>query len=197
LVIKYGYESKSRNINGQESWNFIKNKLDSSKICEWAITRIFPDGEIIYDNNKVYSKIHNELKMYGEDGDEVAYKLSHDNWERAHYVLQTTRLPKKSDCSIQKILQIAFNIGQYQAANKKKAYNKNVNKFIELNKLDKVESYVNLNDCTPSYEILDGYIELIKDKLEYLPKAQSGGANEYYAKYMKYKLKYLAIRNKI
>ena len=38
LVIKYGYESKSRNINGQESWNFIKNKLDSSKICEWVAT---------------------------------------------------------------------------------------------------------------------------------------------------------------
>ena len=67
--------------------------------------------------------------------------------------------------------------------------------------MDTVESYVKLNECTPSYEILDGYIELIKDKLEYLPKAQSGGANElaneYYAKYMKYKLKYLAIRNKI
>jgi hypothetical protein len=200
LAIKYGYESKSRNINGQESWNYIKNKLDSTKICEWSITRIFPDGEIVYDINLIYSKIHNELKMYGEDGDEVAHKLTHENWERAHYVLQTARLPKKSDCSIQKILQIAFNIGQYQAANKTKAYNKNVNKFIELNKLDKVKSYVNLNECTPSYEILDGYVELIKDKIEYLPKAQKGGtkelANEYYEKYLKYKLKYIGLRNK-
>ena len=56
--------------------------------------------------------------------------------------------------------------------------------------------------ATPSYEILDGYVELIKDKLEYLPKKQSGGTgvneldNEYYAKYLKYKLKYIGLRDK-
>jgi hypothetical protein len=205
LAIKYGYTSKSRNLNGLESWNYIKNKLDSTKICEWAITRMFPDGERVYDNNIVYSKIHNELKMYGEDGDEEKYKLSHNNWERAHCVLQTARIPKKSDCSIQKIVQIGFNIGQYKAENKEKAYNKKVNKFIELNKLNKVKSYVNLDTCTPSYEILDGYVELIKDKIEYLPKAQKGGVGvianeldevEYYEKYLKYKLKYMSLRNK-
>ena len=209
LGIKYGYESNSRNLNGLESWNYIKNKLDSAKMCEWAITRIFPDGEVVYDINKIYSKIHNELKMYGEDNDEKIHKISHENWERAHYVLQTARIPKKSDCSIQKIVQIAFNIGQYMGDNEKKTYNKNVNKFIELNKLNKVKSYVNLDTCIPSYEILDGYVELIKDKIEYLPKGQKGQKeqkeqkggtneldNEYYAKYLKYKLKYMSLRDK-
>jgi hypothetical protein len=202
LGIQYGYQSKSRNLNGQESWGYLKSKLDTAKICQWSMLRLFPDGESTNDISRIYNKVHDELKMHGEDGDEPKYGITHPEWERYHYVLQTIRLPKNEvdGVSIQKIIQIAFNIGQYQAEIDK--YNKVINDYVTNNNLDKVKSYVNLEECKPSNDLLEHSIQILHEgleHLEHLSKNMKGGlpigiSDPYYAKYLKYKSKYLALR---
>jgi hypothetical protein len=193
LAIHYGYISYKNGLNGQESWSKLKDEMDSSQICKWQLSRKFSDGRDINDIRQIYLKIHDDLQMHGEDGDMDKYHITKKQWERFHFVLQTARIPKNSHCSLQKIIQIAFNIGQYRSANKKDSYSLEVNKFITDNNLDKVESYIDLHVCKISDKLLDKSIKLIKDTL---PTLHKGGMNkEYYTKYLKYKNKYLNFKD--
>jgi len=192
LAIQYGYESYRNDLDGQESWNKLKDKMNSSKICEWQISRNFSDGRDINYIEQIYSKIHDELQMHGEEDDMNKYSITKKVWERFHFVLQTIRIPKNSPCSLQKIIQIAFNIGQYMVANENMNYSPEVNEFITSNNLDKVESYIDIHVCKISDELLTESIKLIKTTL---PTLHKGGMNKnYYTKYLKYKNKYLYLR---
>ena len=197
LGIKFGYESKKNNLNGQKSWEKVKLLLDTENICDWNITRIFANKKESSNIEEIYSYIHNDLELYGEDGDEPKYGLTHEQWERAHYVLQTIRIPRTSSCSIQKILQIGLNIGQYSASNEKNKYNSVVIDFINFNHLDKISSYLNLDSCKIPDRILDKFIEIMHEQISMLSVNQDGGVLDvWYEKYLKYKAKYLSIKNK-
>ena len=65
LAIQYGYISYTNGLDGQESWGKHKDNMDSSKICEWQISRKFTDEQDINDIEQIYSKIHDELQMHG------------------------------------------------------------------------------------------------------------------------------------
>lgn len=192
LAIQYGYQSYAKSLNGQESWNKLKDKLDSTKICEWQISRNFSNGFVSSNIEQIYSKIHDDLEMHGEEGDMDKYSITKVQWERFHFVLQTIRIPKNSHCSLQKIIQIAFNIGQYRAANENMNYRPEVIEFITSNNLDKVESYINISVCKIYDKLLDESIKLIETTL---PTLHKGGMNKnYYTKYLKYKNKYLYLK---
>lgn len=191
LGIDFGYKSKKNNLNGQQSWLNVKRIMNSDKICEWDISRRL-DKKSSSDINEIYCYIHDELEMHGEEGDEPKYDITHDDWERAHFVLQTIRIPKTSDCSLLKILQLGLNIGQYRAMNEKTQYDPKVNNFIKKNKLDQISSYIH---CILPSDLIDKAIIDMNKQIELLDE-QVGG-NIYYHKYMKYKEKYLSLQNKV
>ena len=195
LGIKFGYKSKINNLDGQASWKKVKSLLDTNNLCDWNITRIFANDKESSDIEEIYSYIHNDLELYGEDGDEDKYELSHENWERAHYVLQTIRIPRTSDCSIQKILQIGLNIGQYKASNKTTRYNKVIYDFVKSNNLNQISSYINLSSCNIPNELLDQSIDIMTKQIESLLETQAGGSlSIWHSKYLKYKQKYLSLK---
>jgi hypothetical protein len=196
LGIEFGYKSKINKLNGQESWERVKNLLDTTNICNWEITKKTLDEKESSDIEEIYSYIHDKLKLYGENGDEPKYGLTHEDWVRAHFVLQTIRIPRTSCCSIQKILQIGLNIGQYMASNEEKKYDEYVNDYVRSNHLNQISSYVNLVSCKIPDALLVQSIELMREQIGKLPSKQDGGALDiWHSKYLKYKAKYLELKN--
>jgi hypothetical protein len=197
LGIDFGYKSKINKLNGQESWGFLKDRLDTTNICNWEITKRIIGAKSSSDIEEIYSYIHDDLKLYGENGDKLKYKIeNHEDWERAHYVLQTIRIPRTSCCSIQKILQIGLNIGQYMASNEENKYNDVVNDYVRSNHLNQISSYVNLDRCKIPDALLVQSIELMREQIGKLPSKQDGGALDlWHSKYLKYKAKYLGLKN--
>jgi len=199
LGIKFGYKSKINKLNGQTSWEKVKNLLDTTNICNWEITKKSLGAKESSNIEEIYSYIHDDLKLYGENGDKLRYKIeNHEDWERAHYVLQTIRIPRTSCCSIQKILQIGLNIGQYMASNEEKGkeYDEVVNNYVRSNHLNQISSYVNLVSCKIPDALLVQSIELMREQISKLPSKQDGGVLDlWHSKYLKYKAKYLGLKN--
>lgn len=182
LGIEYGYTSKSNKLDGEQTWGFVKNEIDKTKICNWNTPRETLEGIPISNTMEIYSYIHDVLKMYGEAGDMDIYHIDKNVWERYHFVLQTIRIPKTSDCSLLKLVQIAFNIGQYKASNNNIPYEEYINRFIELNKLNKVSSYIT-SQCNPDSRLIDTTMRILQEQ------------PIWHIKYLKYKTKYIKLKN--
>ena len=120
-----------------------------------------------------------------------------------HYFLQLKNLVvKKSNFIIQinRILQIAFNVGQLSIfiENNKLDMDRRdeISRFIYMNDMLNVDTYVSIDKQKEIDKLLDDHLvhsiiskSSLKD-LQNLRDLQNGGNNIYYQKYMKYKIKY-------
>lgn len=101
----------------------------------------------------------------------------HNKKEINHFFIQHFRIPKlmNYEVSVLKLLQIAYNAGQFKAEREnKKSYSKKILNFYDKYNLDKISAFAkNISRCVP-----------IKSKLR-------GG--DYERKYLKYKAKYIKL----
>jgi len=151
-IIEYGYNIRKISIQtnndfniGQKAWQLLKDN--------------FSNYEFEIDNKK-HDKLDciNELK--GEyikseddkDHENVIIKIENiilDNTkEHEHFFIQHYRISKTVDnkLSVQKLMQIAYNIGQYKATRDiNNKYDKEIIKYYEENNLDKIETYIDIS----------------------------------------------------
>ena len=204
-VVDYGFQVRTKKLNGLNLWNAIKSDFNTdSGNCKWILTVNIPNDasdEDIEENdlNKIYDFYHDVLGMRG--GDEDSEKLDANDkkgkkeWEKYHFFLQLARIPKNNDCSMLRLMQVAYNIGQLKAVMETGFYSKDARTFLDENNLTKLDTYVDVSKCTfGTEEQVDDIIEKIRSKN---PKniditGQNGGSNYLY-KYLKYKAKYKAL----
>jgi len=125
-LIDYGYKTRINNKNGLERWNYVK--------------QLFPEYKLTWKESS--TKIYNNLLKLDVIEDETG--LSHEEWERHHYLLQHGRIINNNpDGSLVRLMQIAYNIGQFRAEQEKKSYPVKQLAYYNENKLDKISSYIN------------------------------------------------------
>jgi hypothetical protein len=149
VMIKYGYETRIHNKDGLEKWNVVKP--------------VFPDCKISWkESSKEIFKNLQKLEVNGDDGDEEKYKLSHQDWERQHYLLQHGRIIHKNNPgSLLRLMQIAYNIGQFRAEQERKSYPVKQLTYYRDNKLDSLSTYIDHISKLP-----DGIIDKLKANLQ-------------------------------
>lgn len=159
----YGRYVRTNGLDGLEYWNKIKrfvqrpeqeeglgeiNKLLSSN--GWEIN--VKIGSSTNSNiNQIYNYVHgdkeNELKIFGEEGDEESKSLDHNIWEQYHFFLQLIRIPKNNpEINLLRLLQIAYNLGQLSVSLEEgSVFDSKSIEYFKSNNLDKLESYIKIN----------------------------------------------------
>ena len=157
-LISYGRFVRSKKLNGLDYWNKIKDiikkynpvSINTTLGEEWTISRIF-NGEQIYrqtDNlSEIYTFVHDILRMYGEESDDVKYHLDHDLWSKYHFYLQLARIPANNKLDLGRLLQIAYNLGQLSVhLHLDPVFTSDTITYFQINKLNDINSYINLDE---------------------------------------------------
>lgn len=153
LVIKYGIMTRKNEYDGLTNWNIIKKYLISDAKYEWSIL-IDIKGKNTNNLKEIYNYVHDKLGMRGDENDE-----KNDKWEPYHFFLQLIRIPLNNECSLQRIMQIAYNIGQYYAESDNEIYTEKIKNYFNKNKLGELHSYsknIEINDAflTKTYSMI-------------------------------------------
>jgi hypothetical protein len=118
-----------------------------------------------------------------------------DKWEHKHFFLQLIRIPLKYQLDLRRLCQIAYNLGQLEAVYNDEIYTKDVKTYYEKNKLEDINSYIDLSSCHDDKDYTDNICNIKKiSKIEEV--ILKGGNINYYVKYLKYKNKYLLLKKK-
>ena len=188
LIKNYGYIVRTNNLDGLTSWNEMKATLSTINCAEltWNIKLRNLNRKKITNLKNAYNYVHGYLGMLGEDNLTEKKDL---NWEKFHFFLQLVRIPYKNpDCELVRLCQIAYNLGQLSAVYDDAVYIPNVKQFYEMNNLDKMSTYITSSCCPISEEHLQKIRQLIDSKI-----IGSG----YLHKYLKYKKKYIKLKNNL
>lgn len=160
----YGRYVRTNSLDGLEYWNRIKTFIQRPEQAEGLgeINKIISSsgweinvkiGSSTNSNiNQIYDYVHgykeNELKIFGEEGDEEAKSLEHNVWEQYHFFLQLIRIPKNNpEINLLRLLQIAYNLGQLSVSLEEgSVFDSKAIQYFESNNLDKLDSYVKINE---------------------------------------------------
>jgi hypothetical protein len=211
LVKKYGYiVRKNPAINGLKAWKPVKELLDDMQQLGsgWKIN-IKINDKIESNIDLIFNYVRDTLKMYGDDNDEKEKKITSQEWQKNHFMLQLIRIPRNTiieekNCTLRRLCQVAYNIGQFMAEHEKSPYSTVVMEYFEGNNLSQISSYI--SDETISSIIIDPLIiEQIEEMIEQIkkmidlsessitepPKSLNGGNINEHHKILKYKTKLL------
>jgi hypothetical protein len=197
-VKNYGLKVRSNGAKGDIAWEKIKPFLpENTQVCsnlKWKNDRITIKDISMACPKEIYEYVHDVLEMRGGDEDINSEGNKPDKWEHKHFFLQLIRIPLKYPLDLRRICQIAYNLGQLEAVYKDEIYTKDVKTYYEKNKLEDINSYIDLSSCHDDKDYTDNIcnIKKISEVEEVLLK---GGNIYYYLKYLKYKNKYLKYKN--
>lgn len=127
-MIAYGDAIRSSGLSGLDSWNKVKILIPYQEL-EWR------------SNAKTFYHSMRLMGVTGDDSDEVT-----SEWEVHHFLIQHGRIVKKNDASLLRLLQIAYNAGQFNASVSSQTYTDEMRSFYRQNKLNNIESYVDLDN---------------------------------------------------
>lgn len=128
LLVTYGYQIRSSNQKGLDSWNAIKS--------------LIPDMSVAWSESS--KTIYDKLAKLGVNTNESSAdaKMEHKEWERHHYLLQHGRIVRMNpEGSLMRLLQIAYNVGQFKCELERQVYPVEQLRFYILNDLNKLEAY--------------------------------------------------------
>ncbi len=132
-VFEYGLFVRKNKIDGLSAWNKIKTILQKyNKNCEWL-----PEAIKRYDEMKSkFNIVDNEKESSWSDEEKK-------EWEETHFFFQHSRIPHGTpNANLLKLMQIAYNAGQFTAEKNKKSYSKNKLDYYEEHHLNSYLSYV-------------------------------------------------------
>ncbi len=172
--VSHGLNVRLNSLNGKEEWNKKISTQDSSLNLipgDWATTRTFYNGTSSSDKEQIYKYLYDHIGMKGETDNDCS-----DNtlagFEQFHFLLQTARLVKKNPCTVERLAQVGYNVGQMLASIDFYSAYPLALQYITTNKLNLVSSYVSGSDSPVTL----------------LPPKQSGGALDptidFYKKYI-------------
>ena len=205
-VRDYGLKVRSNGtLNGKEMWDRVKPLFKVvTDDCNWNIYRTKANGDALLSLDEIYDYVHDELGMKG--GDEDQDTVEQDKWEKYHFYLQLIRVPRNNpDCSLVRLMQVAYNLGQLQAEYDDSIYTDDVRKFLDKNDMDALRSYVDPSKCrfATADELADKMekIKEIGDDISDISSNQgmSGGsrATLYYQIYLKNRRDYQSLKHNV
>jgi len=148
ISINYGYNTRINKKDGFENWNLFKKILPDCKL-EWKDT-----------TNTIYTDLI-ALDVNADD-DEKKSGFSHAEWERHHYLIQHGRIIHNNPSgSLIRLLQIAYNAGQFKAELEKRIYPAKQLQYYISHELNRVTTYISNITCVP-----DDLIEKLKVNLQ-------------------------------
>jgi len=136
-IMNEGYEIRKLKCDGYVNWQPIKKRYSLI--------------QTEYDVHKSFKKLmENIIFKIGEKQDLDDLKIIVDEFEldneieKDHFFVQLFRIPKLENYKLKvvKVLQIAYNIGQFKAELEKKSYDNKIINFFVKNNLDKFETYI-------------------------------------------------------
>jgi hypothetical protein len=197
-VKNFGLKVRTSGAKGDIAWENIKPFLpENTQICsglKWKNDRKTTKDISMSCAHDIYEYVHDELGMNGGDED-IKDKQKPEKWEHKHFFLQLIRIPLKYPLDLRRLCQIAYNLGQLEAVYKDEIYTTDVKTYYEKNKLEDINSYVDLSSCHDDKDYTDNISNIKKiSKIEDI--VLKGGNINYYIKYLKYKNKYLIYKNK-
>jgi hypothetical protein len=150
-LINYGYNIRKTSKSGHDAWMEIKNKIPE-QLLVWS-----------YDATKYYVDLTTGLAAIPDVEPVKLNSVGQYQWERNYFLLQHGRVVKKyPQASLAKLLQIAYNTGQFLAENEIVPYpqahlqyfaNKQLNKITSFIQVDSLEN-VNSNVYREVYDVL-------------------------------------------
>jgi mannose-6-phosphate isomerase-like protein (cupin superfamily) len=194
----YGRYVRTNGLDGLEYWNKIKTFIQRPEQAEglgeinkiisssgWEIN-VKIDSSTNSDINQIYDYVRgdkeNELKIFGEEGDEKAKSLEHNVWEQYHFFLQLIRIPKNNPkINLLRLLQVAYNLGQLSVCLKEgSVFDSKSIEYFKSNNLDKLESYIKINsdqkeELETKLPIIDFVTNTNAFILEQMNLVQTGG----------------------
>lgn len=163
--IEYGYNIRDKNKDGLAGWNSVKELIPDLSI-EWT------------EKSKTYYSKLIEIGVNSKESPEEA-GMTKEQWERHHYILQHGRIINKNpDGKLVRLLQIAYNAGQFKKELEKEAYPSNQMKYYIENELNKVTSYIEKIPKLPNNVVTE-----LRDKFK---SNLTGGHRQNYEKYFEY-----------
>lgn len=181
-----GQEVRSKKLDGLVAWGKVKGKLSNYVMATHS------DGIQL---NKQFEELSESLdyKREEDDTDHAKVILSMgdivlDNTvDYEHFFIQLFRIPKMMNYKLPvvKIMQIAYNVGQFTSCIAEGVYQPDIVLFFYENNLENLLTYVNR-----------GLIIEDVQTLEMGGGNRRPGDNDYRHKYLKYKAKYSMARNR-
>ncbi|AYV83898.1 MAG: putative orfan [Hyperionvirus sp.] len=201
-VKAFGYSVKVEGRDGLREWQPLKEQY--SRYTLPGDAPVVPVKSAIKDLSDQHLIIGKDKTDYTDSKFKITDTIILSNINPPdHFFIQHFRIPKMLDFSLTtvKLAQIAYNAGQYSAAEELGMYPPEVNNFYNDNILGDIETFIS-----------DQAASLVPSNLEQRPypgsiaptaptsNADSSGklmgGNNYY-KYIKYKTKYLSLKHKI
>jgi hypothetical protein len=143
-------------------WDIVSQRKKNDDDCKF---------ESLVD---IYKYVRDDLGMWGEEDDDEVKGLHNDKpdkgdaWQYYHFQLQMIRIPRLYPCTLRRLIQIAYNVGQYEAVKNNPIYGEDIKEFYHDNNLNKITSYVDIREAS------DGISEhLKKNGLPKLPEILS------------------------
>lgn len=197
----YGRYVRKNNLKGLDYWNLIKTFIQRPeqekelgeinniiKSSGWNISVKY-NSSTNSDIKQIYDYVHgdkeNELKIFGEEGDEKSKSLEHDVWEQYHFFLQLIRIPRNNpEINLLRLLQIAYNLGQLSVSLKEESViSSQAQEYFKSNNLDRLDSYIIINkgqqkNLGSNLQIKDFFHNINNYILEQMNLVQTGGGEE-------------------
>lgn len=161
----YGRYVRTNRLDGLEYWNRVKHFIQSPEQIKgsreiddvisssrWNIN-VKINSSRNSNVEEIYNYVHgdkeNQLRIFGEEGDNISKSLEHNVWEQYHFFLQLIRIPKNNPTiNLLRLLQIAYNLGQLSVCleNVNCVINPQAQKYFKSNNLDRLDSYIKINN---------------------------------------------------
>jgi len=140
ITIKKGFDVRSQKLNGLVEWNIFKNnytemlneKLNLENYgwkINWKIENLIETDPI-----KIYEYFLILLQIKDENDTQDPF------WEQNHFFIQLIRIVKNNNFCLMRLLQIAYNIGQFKA--EFSWYDIKVQEFFIENNLESIRAYI-------------------------------------------------------
>jgi hypothetical protein len=172
-------EHSGGTIDGRGVWKNIEAQVESVDI-----------KDLKYNSSleSIYEDMDKLVEKYSIDKNEFEPKYNHFFMQLKNLV----KLKSNFDIKLFRLLQIAYNAGQLSVNMEKKDFPIDIADFVRRNNLLSIDTYVSKeNQDIINGKYLDGTI-LDKNKNQHL-----GGFYKKYLLYLKYKKKYLKLKNNI
>lgn len=180
-IKKIGYEIRLNNKDDSIEWEQIRQKYTSYILQSNEKLRINNNIKKIYEKHYL---VGNDSKNHIDSKLEIDKIVLCNTKENDSYLIQCFKIPAINNfkISILQFVQIAYNIGQFEALRDKCNYDSSINIFYSLNCLGDAKTFIS-----------EDYVLYLDMKSEINGKIKT---NSNFTKYMKYKIKYIDMKTK-
>jgi hypothetical protein len=186
-------EHAGKTVDGRFVWQSVEAFVSSVNIKELV------GKDLLYNASlgETYEKMEELVQKYKMDEHEFDPKQN-------HFFMQLMNLVKKKSgfvVALNRILQLAYNVGQLSYFIIHKETADDVVEFVESHNLKKIETYLTPEVLNEINMIVSAHVDTLKINEtinEHILKLSEmeGGKPNYKKKYLKYKSKYLKLKNK-